>query len=97
MSDIKNLKILLHKLMKLSHLTEQDREKLYILIQRFDYYKKSIMQPLRNQHYINCVWTSDISQQVSRDFCSCYYIDLFPKKMCEEIVEMFGMDYMLHF
>lgn len=71
---------------------------LKIIVQRYNYYKNQIIQPIRNQHYINCTWSNDdqCRQVTSNDFCECFYIERFPRQLCFEIVDKFGMEYMLN-
>lgn len=77
---------------------ETNQEDLEIIIQRYNFYKKKILQPLNNGHYLNCICSyNDQCYSKSKDFCSCYYIDRFPKDLCDEIVEKFGLEYMLNF
>lgn len=100
MSDIKSVDVLLNKCKKLTEVTNQKKDELDVLIQRYEYYIKKIKLPLRNQHYINCVWSNDDQyekcEQMSTNFCSCYYMKNFPKRLCMDIVETFGLEYMLH-
>lgn len=100
MSDLKNLEILKTKLTKLTpELNEEKCQDVQTVIQRFNYYRNEIILPLRNQHFISCVWSNEefTDQLTSTDFCSCYYIERFPRKMCIDIVDKFGLEYMLHF
>lgn len=97
MSHLNNLNILLNNLTMYS--SKYDSEKqfdLEIIKQRYNFYKSQLIQPMRNQHYINCIWSNDQCYQVtSKDFCSCYYIKRFPKQLCCEIVDKFGFEYMM--
>lgn len=101
MSDLQKLEILLSKVTKISQTFNEKKkqDELRIIIQRYNYYKKHIDQPIRNQHYINCVWSNDqqCNQLTSIDLCSCYYIERFPRQLCLNIVDKFGLEYMLYF
>lgn len=100
MNDLQKLEILISKVTKnCQTFNEKKQDDLRIIMQRYNYYGKQILQPLRNQHYINCVWSNDqqCNQLTSKDFCSCYYIERFPRQLCLDIVDKFGLEYMLNF
>lgn len=98
MNDLRNLEVLLLKFKKFTETMNRKESEYEIFLDRYLHYKQ-IMQPIRNQHYISCIWSNDeLCEQVKpTDFCSCYYIEKFPRKLCVDIVEAIGLDYMLHF
>lgn len=98
MNHTLNLQTLLANLMKHSKIFSEEKQyDIEIIKQRYDFYKNQIELPLKNQHYTNCIWSEDqLHQHVSmNDFCSCYYIQRFPKQLCNEIIDKFGLEYMM--
>lgn len=93
-----NLEYLLRRATKLIEtLNEEKRNDLEVIKQRYDYYIKRALQPLRNNHYANCIRPNyDQYNSTSKDFCECHYLERLPKELCFEIVEKFGLS-MLNF
>lgn len=99
MSDLKTLEVLLQKFKIFVEKTNKKQNELEIILQRFNFYKKQFYQPMRNGHYINCIWSNDVrfNHVTHMDFCSCYHIQKFPRVMCSDIVETIGLGYILNF
>lgn len=84
--------------MKHSKIFSEERGRdIEIIRERYNFYKKQIDQPWKNQHFTNCTWSGDNShnQETSNDFCGCYYMQRFPSQLCSEIVDIYGFEYML--
>lgn len=54
---------------------------------------------MRNNHFINCVWSNDIlgKTQSDYDFYCCFYGERFIKNLCSEIVDLIGLEYIINF
>lgn len=90
MNDIQKLDVLLLKYKVFIEVLQKNRNDYEIVLQRYNYYKRQFLQPMRNKHYVNC-------ETPSSDVCSCYYGDRFIKNLCLEIVDTIGFDYILNF
>lgn len=95
MNNLIKLEFLLNKFELIKSILKKEDE-FNIILQRYNYYKKQLTQS-KNGHYVNCVWSSNkFCEESKNDLCSCYYIDRFSIKLCSDIVNTIGLEYMLN-
>lgn len=99
MNDLIDLEILLKKFELLTKTIHSKEDEFNIFLQRYHYYKKHFSQSMINGHYKDCILLNQKSYNLikSIDFCNCFYIQMFPRKLCLEISESIGLEYMLNF
>lgn len=99
MNDIEKLKILIQKFKLFTETMHKYQDEFKIITQRYQYFKRQNMLPIKNSHYSNCVWSNDDSCKdvKSTDFCNCYYAQKCLKNLCFEIIELIGIEYIINF
>lgn len=91
------LEILLKKFQLFTQKLDRNHDEFEIISQRYDYYKKKIQSLQSNSHLIECNLQYISLENYSTDICSCYYIKQFPQKLCEEVLDLIGLDYLINF
>lgn len=95
----KNLEILLKKFKLFVETINKKHDEFEVILQRYNYFKLKIQITQSNDHYIDCTfpYKEAVSEISSKDFCSCYYIEQFYENLCQEIVNLIGLEYIINF
>lgn len=92
-----NLEILLDKFELYTKLLNKKHREYEIILQRYNYYKKKVEKVQNISHFTECNLQGIITDESTFDFCNCYYLKNFPVKLCQEIIDQIGFDYIKHF
>lgn len=96
-TDVQKLECLLHKFNVFTKVMYKYQNEYDVISQRYKYFKKQYILPIKNNHYRNCPFSISCYEIKSNDFCSCYYGQIFIKNLCCEILELIGYEYMINF